>query len=177
MPSGGKGAITKARREELRKLIPKRRPSWQRKGLTRAGRVMAFLESLPITKGHLRGKKMKLLPEQAAFIEDVYREDHAVSIGILSTPKGNGKTGLSAGLGLCHLIGPESIPRGEVYSAAVDGNQSRILFDEMEATIYAVPALTVRTNIVGHFGKISVIEGDSQGSEYEALRSDARLVH
>jgi phage terminase large subunit-like protein len=177
MPSGGKGAITKARREELRKQIPKTPPAWKRKGLTRASRVMTFLESLPITKGHLRGQRMKLLPEQAAFIEDVYVEDHSVSIGILSTPKGNGKTGLSAGLGLCHLIGPEAIPRGEVYSAAVDGNQSRILFDEMEAIIYEVPDFTVRTNIVSHFGNISVIEGDSQGSEYEALRSDARLGH
>jgi phage terminase large subunit-like protein len=177
MAAGGKGSVTKARREELRKLIPKGPPAWKRKGLTRASRVMTFLESLPITKGHLRGQNMTLLPEQAAFIEDVYVEDHSVSIGILSTPKGNGKTGLSAGLGLCHLIGPEAIPRGEVYSAAVDGNQSRILFDEMEATIYAVPEFTVCTNIIGHFGTISVLEGESEGSEYEALRSDARLGH
>ena len=39
---------------------------------TRAERVIAFLEFLPITKGILRGKRMQLLPHQREFIERVY---------------------------------------------------------------------------------------------------------
>ena len=35
---------------------------WDVPGLTRAERVIAFLEFLPITKGILRGKRMELLP-------------------------------------------------------------------------------------------------------------------
>ena len=40
-----------------------RRPRWQSApDLSRAERVIAFLESLPITKGVLAGQKMKLFP-------------------------------------------------------------------------------------------------------------------
>jgi phage terminase large subunit-like protein len=93
---------------------------WQRKGLTRAGRVIAFLEWLPVTKGAFAGRKMKLLPEQREFVKAIYGDLDRDGlrkrrIGIKSEPKGNGKTGLCAGLVLCHLLGPESEPRGEVY--------------------------------------------------------------
>ena len=95
---------------------------WQSKKLSRVERVIAFLEFLPITKGKLTGSKMKLLPDQRAFIHDIYGrpDDDRVRIGILSQPRGNGKTGLIAGLALCHLLGPECELRGEVYSAAID---------------------------------------------------------
>ena len=36
---------------------------WHKAGLDRPGRVKAFLEYLPITKGKVAGAKMKLLPE------------------------------------------------------------------------------------------------------------------
>src|SRR5687768_17572898 len=86
----------------------KRRLPWKKKGLTRVQRIVAFLEFLPITKGKLEGKRMKLLPKQKRFIERVYapRGDKRTRIAIKSEPRGNGKTGLIAGLGLCHLLGP-----------------------------------------------------------------------
>ena len=40
------------------------------------------------------------------------------TISVLGGGRGNGKTGLIAGLALCHLLGPECEPRGEVYSCA-----------------------------------------------------------
>src|SRR5690242_8120149 len=114
----------------------KRRLPWQRKGLSRVERVIAFLQFLPITKGPLAGRKMKLLPEQRQFVEEIYGNLRADGtrrrrIGIKSEPKGNGKTGLCAGLALCHLIGPEAEPRGEVYSAAIDRGQAGIIFAEI----------------------------------------------
>jgi phage terminase large subunit-like protein len=78
---------------------------------------------------------MKLLPEQRQFIEAVYGGN--VRIAVLSEPRGNGKTGLLSGLALCHLLGPEAEPRGEVYSAAIDRGQAALLFSEMEAVIHA----------------------------------------
>ena len=83
---------------------------------TRAERVIAFLQFLPITKGILRGKKMRLLPHQREFVERVYGGD--VRLAISSIARGNGKTGLSCRACPCHLIGPEAEPRGEIYSAA-----------------------------------------------------------
>jgi phage terminase large subunit-like protein len=178
MAERGQGSVSKARRGELAALVAQQGPpAWKEPGLSRSARVIAFLETLPITKGHLRGKTMKLLPAQKRFIRRVYSADRKVSTAVLSTPKGNGKTGLSAGLGLCHLLGPEAIPRGEIYSAAIDRGQAGILFAEMEAIIYAVPDFELRTNIVKHFKKISVVSGDGAGSVYEALSNDVRRGH
>src|ERR1700746_3787014 len=60
------------RRKKANKPDTKRRNSpmiWRKRGLTRVNRVLAFLESLPITKGIYAGKKMKLLPGQRAFVK------------------------------------------------------------------------------------------------------------
>ncbi|WP_206340892.1 terminase large subunit [Marinicauda algicola] len=151
---------------------------WKKKGLSRVERVIAFLEWLPITKGKLAGTKMKLLPEQREFVEAVYgRKD--VRLGIKSEPRGNGKSGLCSGLALCHLLGPEAEPRGEVYSAAIDRQQAGILFNEMEAIILAVPEFAAAVNIQRFHKRIEVTDPDHPGaySTYEALSQDARRAH
>ena len=113
------------------KIVPPR--PWTLSGLSRAGRVIAFLEFLPITKGILRGKKMRLLPHQREFVERVY--SGKVRLAISSVARGNGKTGLIAGLVCCHMFGPEAEPRGEVYSAACSTKQASLVFAEVEAII------------------------------------------
>jgi len=138
--------------------------------------VIAFLEFLPITKGKLTDHKLKLLPAQRAFIEDLYGSNR-VRLGIFSEPRGNGKTGLIAGLELCHLLGPEAEMRGECYSAGIDRQQAALIFNEMAATIEAVPEFRVRTNIIRWHKAIEVTEGDGKGSKYEALSADARRAH
>lgn len=178
---GPGAARLRAAREQVEEK-PKRRLPWQRKGLDRAGRVIAFLEFLPVTKGILAGKRMKLLPDQREFIEETYGRRtkdgrRAISLAIKSAPKGNGKTGLVAGLGLCHLLGPEAEERGEVYSAAIDRQQAGIMFAEMEAIILRVPEFAARVNIQRFQKKIEVLDGDGAGSVYEALSADARRAH
>ena len=69
---------------------------WRNARLNRAERVIAFLEFLPITKGILRGKRMVLLPHQREFVERVYSGN--VRLAVSSFARGNGKTGLIAGL-------------------------------------------------------------------------------
>ena len=78
---------------------------------------------------------------------------------------------------LCHLLGPEAEPRGEVYSAAVDRQQAGLLFNEIEATIDAVPEFAARVNIIRYYKKIEVTDGVGRGSVYEALSADARRAH
>ena len=104
------------RNKPRRSTYEPRRFPWLTGNKTRAERVVAFLEYLPITKGILRGKKMRLLPHQREFVERVYSGD--VRLAVSSVARGNGKTGLIAGLVCCHLFGPEAEPRGEIYSAA-----------------------------------------------------------
>ena len=150
----------------------RRRPTWKRPELSRVDRVVAFLQSLPVTKGIRAGKKMRLLPDQLEFIDKVY--GGRARMGILSEPRGNGKTGLVAGLALAAMLGPESEPRGEVYCAAVDRTQSAKLFSELEAIILAVSDFAERCNIKRHEKMIEVLSGDGAGSVFQALSSDSR---
>jgi phage terminase large subunit-like protein len=176
---GLQGQARKHARDTLGRKKSRKLP-WNRKGLSRVQKVITFLEFLPITKGKLTGHKLKLLPSQRAFIEDLYgRPDDAqqVRLGILSEPRGNGKTGLIAGLELCHLLGPEAEMRGECYSAGIDRLQAGLIFNEMEAIILAEPEFSIRCNIQRYRKWIEVIEGFGVGSKYEALSADARRAH
>src|SRR5580765_8047458 len=158
MGLAGRGALTRQQRAELPKRTTKF--PWEKPKLSRLAKVIAFLEFLPITKGKLSGRKLKLLPAQRAFIEALYgRTKDQVRLGIFSEPRGNGKTGLITGLVLCHLLGPEAEMRGECYSAAIDRQQAALIFDELEAIIHAVPEFKARTNIRRWHKSIEVIEG------------------
>ncbi|AOF99371.1 terminase-like family protein [Blastomonas sp. RAC04] len=152
--------------------------AWQAEGLTRAERVILFIESLPVTKGFGAGEPVKLLPFQLDWLQAVYGTDdegkRRVRTALLSMARGNGKTVLAAWLALAHLVGPEAIQRGEVYSAAATKDQSALIFAEMEATILATPWMAARLN-VQRFQKR--IEDDVTGSTYRALASDGAAVH
>lgn len=174
MGARGPGATPLRLAKEKAATTRRRWLPWRKRGLSRAERVIAFLEFLPITKGIREGRRMRLLPDQKAFVRDVYRERPRVRLGIDSKPRGNGKTGMTAGLALAHLLGPEAEPRGEVYSAAVDRTQSAKLFAEMEAIILATSEFASRVNIQRFHKRIEVASGDGAGSIYEALSSDAR---
>jgi len=156
-------------------------PAWKRKR-TRVSRLCAFLESLPITKGIFAGKKMRLLPGQRRFIEAVYGRVAAdgrrrIRIAIKSEPRGNGKTGLLAGLALAHLLGPECEPRGEIYGAAYNKLQAALIFAEMKAIIEAVPEFECRCNLQRYGKIIEVMDGDGIGSVYESLSADDKRAH
>jgi phage terminase large subunit-like protein len=158
-------------------LAPVSHP-WELPDLTRAARVITFVESLPITKGFGAGEPVALLPFQRDWIEAIYatNEDghRRVRTGLLSVARGQGKTVLSAMLCLAHLVGPESEPRGECYSAAATRDQSALIFAEMEAIIGQTPWIAARVN-VQRFHK--VIEDMATGSKYRALASDGASVH
>ena len=149
-------------------------PPWEKKGLSRAERVIRFCECLPITSGTLAGRKLKLRPWQKEIIESIYKTDRGkrkVRTALITMPRKNGKSQLAAALALCHLLGPESEPRGQVYSAAADREQAAIIFKEMEAIILRIPEFETRCHIQSFHKRIT----DTQtGSEYHAMSSDCR---
>lgn len=160
--------------------------AWQAPGLSRSDRVIAFIESLPVTKGILNGHPMKLIPEQRAFIRDIYDPANAdgrriVRQAVLSEARKNGKTGLIVGIVTCHLVGPEAEDRGEVVSAANDRDQAGIIFEEIEAIIDAVPWINAIVNCQRFKKLLEVVEtppdGKGRGSTYKALSSDATTKH
>lgn len=154
---------------------------WDAEGLTRVERVIAFLEDLPITQGKLAGTKLKLRQWQIDFIEAVYGEDgnggRPVRTAVLSMARKNGKTQLVAGLALCHLCGPESESRGEVYAAANDRFQAGKTFNEMVAIIENHAEIFDRLNIVKFRKEIEVLKGAGKGSLFAALSADAATKH
>ncbi|UWR22634.1 terminase large subunit [Sulfitobacter sp. S190] len=156
----------------LRSVLP-----WEEPDLSRVERVGAFLEDLPITQGSLAGSKLVLRDWQWNFLEAVYGEDETgrrpVRTAVLSMARKNGKTQLVAGLGLCHLLGPEAESRGEVYAAANDKTQSGKTFAEMVAILDEHPELDARCNVVKFSKRIEVLSGQGKGSIFAALSADA----
>lgn len=174
---GMRGIGAGIRKAVAAQLQPRKMP-WERKGLSRAGKIIAFLQFLPITKGRLIGTKLKLLADQRAFIEAIYGASDKIRIGVFSQPRGNGKTGLTAGLTLCHLLGPEAEFRGECYSAAIDRKQAGLIADEMEAIILKVPEFADVINLRRHpYRVFEITKGPGIGSKYEALSADGRRGH
>jgi phage terminase large subunit-like protein len=154
------------------------RPAWQRKGLTRAQRVIAFIESLKITSGIFAGQPFRLRDWQKAIIEAIYAVDESgrriKRQVLLTVPRKNGKTQIAAALALAHLCGPEAESRGQVFSAASDRKQAALIFREMIAYVRADEALSERIIIREHNKTLEDVE---TGSIYEALSSDARKAH
>jgi phage terminase large subunit-like protein len=151
---------------------------WDAPGLSRAERVIRFVNSLPCTAGPFAGTNLKLQPWQKRFIKAVYRTDkqgkRAVRTAVLSVGRKNGKTQLAAALCLCHLSGPEAEPRGECYSVACTRFQAGRVFAEMVAIITKMPWLNDRINIV-RFRK--ELEDQPNGSTFAVLAADVAPVH
>jgi phage terminase large subunit-like protein len=152
--------------------------SWDKPGLSRAERVIRFVNSLPCTAGPFAGTNLKLRPWQVRFIKAVYRADkqgnRAVRTAVLSVARKNGKTQLAAALCLAHLSGPEAEPRGECYAVACTRFQAGRIFNEAVAIITKTPWLNDRINIV-RFRK--ELEDLQNGSIFDVLSADVAPVH
>jgi phage terminase large subunit-like protein len=176
----GRGAIAKGSPNcALTFNLPASEPHpWDAPGLSRADRVIAFVETLPVTAGPLAGTTLTLRPWQKRFIRAVYRTDkngrRLIRTAVLSVARKNGKTQLAAALCLCALSGPEAEPRGECYSVASTRFQAGRVFNEMVAIILRTPWLNERINI-SRFRK--ELEDLVNGSTYDVLSADVAPVH
>lgn len=156
----------------------RRRHAWRKRGLTRAERVIVFIESLIITSGIFAGQPFRLRDWQRKIIEAIYATDangrRTVRQVLVTIPRKNGKTQLAAALALCHLVGPEAEQRGQVYSAAADRKQAALILKELVAFVRVDKKLSDRIIIREHS---KTLEDVISGSTYEALSSDAKKAH
>ena len=137
--------------------------------------IFRFCEKLTIPSGKGEGKPMKLRPWQKRFIRDVYGPKDKLGLrlvrrAILSMARKNGKSFLAAALALVHLVGPESIPNGEIYSAATEREQAGIVFRYATQIVRADPELLSLIKIVDST-KTMVFYGN--GSRYRAISAEA----
>jgi len=155
-----------------------RPPAWEKSGLSRSDRVIAFIESLRITSGAHAGRRFRLRPWQRQIIRAWYatagRQRRIVRTGLLTIARKNGKTALCAAIALAHLVGPEVESRGQIVAAASDRDQSGLIFDELVAFILGNPAFADRCNIQRH---AKIIEDMVSGTTFRALSSDAKKAH
>ncbi|UXT40790.1 terminase large subunit [Agrobacterium tumefaciens] len=181
MGKRGIGAKKKSRTGDImggpkpREVLP-----WEEPGLNRLERVIAFINDMPITQGKLAGQKMQLRQWQIdEWLAPIYETEpvmgkRLVRTGVLSMGRKNGKTGLSAAMALCHLVGPESEQRGEIYFCAMDKAQAAKAWTECKAMLEAHPELSERVNIIRFSKEIEVEEGFAgAGSVLKAVSADA----
>lgn len=150
----------------------------------RADRIIKFMECLPIIDGPAIGKPFQVDPWMEAWIRDIYEPQfddgqRVVRTAILSVARKNAKSLLVAGLILAHLIGPEAVTNGQLYTCANDNGQARVIYDMIAKMIRMEPMLASYLVIGESKGIISVKRGDTiaRGSKYKALSAEAKTKH
>ena len=125
------------------------------------------------------GRPFKLDWFQKRFIYAVYAEhgpnrNRLVRRAILSIARKNGKTAIIAALVLVHLVGPEAIQNGEIYSAANDREQAAQVFKVAAQIVRADPELNAMLRVVDSTKQIACL---GNGSFYKALSAEAGTKH
>ena len=110
----------------------------------RAARRIAFVEQfLVVPKGFGAGDPVKLRPFQKEIVRGAFGK--GIRTALVSMPRGNGKTGLAAMLGLAELFaGPES---AEVLVVASDQRQANITFNAARRMVELNPELAERCHV------------------------------
>jgi len=144
--------------------------------MTRAEKVICFIETLRAPDGTSVGTPIWLRPWQKEIIEAVYGPQdeegrRLVRQALLSIARKNGKTSLVACLCLAHLCGPEAIRNGQLYSLSVDREQASILFNYAASMIYMDDELSSRLNVIE--SRKQIVDPIS-GSKYTVLSGEKK---
>jgi phage terminase large subunit-like protein len=141
----------------------------------RVKRIIQFIEQLTIPSGVGEGEPFKLRRFQRRFITDVYGPvnqagNRRVRRAILAMARKNGKSVLIAALALVHLVGPEAITNGEIYSAATEREQAALIFKYAAQIVRADPELE---SIIKITDSTKTMVCFQNGSIYRALSAEA----
>jgi phage terminase large subunit-like protein len=103
------------------------------------GRAVKFMERLEVPTGPMAGKKLRLAPYQKAFLAGSLAD--GISGAALSVARGGGKSALTAGIALGHLLGEiDPQVRRECLAAARTRDQGRIIYDYVAGLARSLPA-------------------------------------
>ncbi len=148
-------------------------------GAKDADDAIDFLQELKQSKGRWYGEPLQLLPYQSIPIRELFGRRNP-STGFrqyrtcfIFTPKKAGKSTLAAGL-VNKLTFADQEPGAEVYGAAYDLDQAKIVYDIAVAMVEQHEGLVELAKIKRHQ---SVIEVPSTRSRYAALAHDSKGSH
>jgi phage terminase large subunit-like protein len=103
-----------------------------------ANAAIAFIERLDVPTGSLSGQRVTLAPYQKDFLRGALADD--VSIGVLSVARGGGKSTLTAGVALAHILGEiDPQPRRECLIGARTRDQGRVVWDYVAGLARSLP--------------------------------------
>jgi phage terminase large subunit-like protein len=136
-------------------------------------RNIEWIESnLRVPDGRLVGQPVKLSPAQKEWLELIYGSP--TRMVIISLPRKNGKTSLSAMIVLLHLVGYEAIHNGQLFSAAQSRDQASILFSLAAKMVRLSPDLSA---YVGIRDTAKQLYCNELGTLYRALSADASTAY
>lgn len=140
--------------------------------------AVAFFEKLLVhSKGEWAGQPFKLQEwQREEIIKPLFGWKRAdgtrrYRTAYIEIPRKNGKSTLSAGLAL-YLLFADGEPGAEVYSAAADTDQARIVFEEAQRMVEASPALSEHGKV---FRRSIIVK--SERSTYRVISADAHTKH
>jgi phage terminase large subunit-like protein len=160
--------------ERVKRLMGRKRQPKKATYSQRVNAIIEFIEKLTIPSGKGVGGPVVLRPFQKKFINDVYGPlskdgKRQVRRAILSIGRKNGKSFLLAALILVHLVGPEAILNGEIYSAANDREQASRVFKYAAQMLRLEPELMPYVKIVDSTKTIVCL---MNGSVFRALSAE-----
>jgi len=146
-----------------------------------ANRAITFFEKfLRHSKGEFAGKPFILEPWQKKIVSDVWGWRRTADklrkyrILFLEVPRKNGKSTLAAGLALL-LTFADKEPGAEVYGAAADTGQARIVFDEAKKMMFQSPSLMKRGK--PYLKSLVHMKGALPVGKFEVISADAHTKH
>lgn len=142
-----------------------------------AARAVGFFETfLRHSKGRWAGRAFGLAGWQRTIVRELFGWKRADGTrryrkAYIEIPRKNGKSTLSAGIGL-YLLFADGEAGAEVYSAAADRNQAHIVFDEAKAMLEQSASLKKRARAYRRTITVAATRG-----KYEVLSADVPTKH
>ena len=143
--------------------------------MTRAEKNIKWIEkNCRVPEGALVGNPIALRQWQKDILYGIYDSNPMLRRAIISFPRKNGKTALSAMLLLLHLVGPEHKLNSQLYSAAQSRDQAAILFALAAKMVRMNESLSDFVVVRDHAKQLFCPE---LGTLYRALSADASTAY
>jgi phage terminase large subunit-like protein len=142
-----------------------------------AADIIEFIETVCfVPEGKFVGERLKLFEWQRDLLRLIYDNPSGTRRAIISMPRKNAKTALSACLLLAHLCGPpaRNKPNSQLYSAAQSRDQAAIIFSLAAKMVRLNPVLARAVTIHETAKSLTCLE---LGTRYRALSADATTAY
>jgi len=127
-----------------------------------------------VPEGEHVGQPIHLDEFQKRFILEVYDNPHGTRRAYLSIARKNGKSALTAGILLAHIVGPEARLNTQIISGAMSRDQAALVFNLACKMIQLSPEIQPLVRIIPSSKKLI---GLARNVEYRALAAEGKTAH